>query len=71
MNVPDRDSNRLCNQQTSPAPVRERAGGGLPTTARTLTSEALFAGATEIEIVHAGARYRLRKTALGKLILTK
>lgn len=35
------------------------------------TSEQLFAGRTEIEIVHGTAVYRLRQTSLGKLILTK
>jgi hemin uptake protein HemP len=36
-----------------------------------ITSQALFAGADELEISHQGSRYRLRQTALGKLILTK
>ena len=36
-----------------------------------ITSQKLFAGAHELEITHQGARYRLRQTALGKLILTK
>ena len=36
-----------------------------------VTSQKLFAGAHEIEITHQSARYRLRQTALGKLILTK
>jgi hemin uptake protein HemP len=31
----------------------------------------LLEGAREIEIEHAGAVYRLRRTSLGKLILTK
>lgn len=35
------------------------------------TSEALFAGARELVIEHAGDIYRLRLTSLGKLILTK
>ena len=35
------------------------------------TSEALFAGAVEIQIDHHGTIYRLKHTALGKLILTK
>ena len=35
------------------------------------TSEALFAGARELVIEHAGDVYRLRLTNLGKLILTK
>lgn len=36
-----------------------------------VTSDALFSGADELEITHQGAQYRLRQTALGKLILTK
>lgn len=35
------------------------------------SSEQLFAGHTEIEITHGPFVYRLRKTSLGKLILTK
>ena len=38
---------------------------------RQLTSEQLFAGLSEIEIQHGEATYRLRRTSLGKLILTK
>ena len=36
-----------------------------------LSSQVLFAGALEVEIDHNGSLYRLRQTALGKLILTK
>jgi hemin uptake protein HemP len=36
-----------------------------------LSSTALLRGRREIEIDHEGAVYRLRLTALGKLILTK
>ena len=36
-----------------------------------VTSQTLFAGADELEITHQGSQYRLRQTALGKLILTK
>jgi hemin uptake protein HemP len=35
------------------------------------SSQQLFRGATEIEIEHGGARYRLRITRQGKLILNK
>jgi hemin uptake protein HemP len=38
---------------------------------RRLHTDALFAGAHEIEIQHGEAVYRLRITSLGKLILTK
>ena len=36
-----------------------------------IASEDLFAGATEVQISHRGSLYRLKQTALGKLILTK
>ena len=35
------------------------------------SSSELLGGAAEAEILHAGTTYRLRLTALGKLILTK
>ena len=38
---------------------------------RRLTSQQVFAGAVEVHIDHFGAIYRLKRTALGKLILTK
>jgi hemin uptake protein HemP len=38
---------------------------------RPIASESLFAGATEVQILHRGSLYRLKQTALGKLILTK
>jgi hemin uptake protein HemP len=34
-------------------------------------SAQLFGGASELQIEHRGAVYRLKQTALGKLILTK
>jgi hemin uptake protein HemP len=39
--------------------------------ARPIKSEALFGGRLELQIDHRGVLYRLRQTALGKLILTK
>ncbi|MBI1891452.1 MAG: hemin uptake protein HemP [Burkholderiales bacterium] len=36
-----------------------------------ISSDALFKGGFEIEIMHNGSVYRLRQTSLGKLILTK
>ena len=36
-----------------------------------ISSQTLFLGAQVIEIEHKGSIYRLRQTALGKLILTK
>lgn len=57
--------------KTSPfAPAAPAAPAAAAAPART-SSAALFRGAQEIEIEHNGAIYRLRQTALGKLILTK
>ena len=36
-----------------------------------IASATLFAGTREVQISHGGVLYRLRQTALGKLILTK
>ncbi|MEP7298199.1 MAG: hemin uptake protein HemP [Burkholderiales bacterium] len=36
-----------------------------------IQSEQLFAGRSEVRIVHQGSVYRLKRTALDKLILTK
>lgn len=57
-----------------PAPFRADTGSAAhPATAlpRTLSSTQLLRGDKEIQIEHHGAVYRLRLTALGKLILTK
>ena len=45
-------------------------GGGTASSPR-YASEAIFGNATEVLIEHHGALYRLRRTSLGKLILTK
>jgi len=47
-----------------PRAAPARPGGPIP-------SESLFAGAKEVQIEHRGSLYRLKQTALGKLILTK
>lgn len=47
------------------------AAGGPAAPQRRWHSSELFGGAQEIEIAHGDAVYRLRLTALGKLILTK
>lgn len=61
--------------EETPGSVPPAAGTALraPVPAGTLkvTSEKLFAGALEVQIDHHGALYRLKKTSLGKLILTK
>ena len=52
----------------SPGPARR----SFPAPAiRTMASETLFGGAGEVHISHRGSLYRLKQTALGKLILTK
>jgi hemin uptake protein HemP len=55
---------------TAPAPTVDAHQQRAPATVR-ITSEQLFAGAVEVQIDHFGAVYRLKQTALGKLILTK
>jgi hemin uptake protein HemP len=59
--------------ERSDAPAAEEAGAWpeLKPKPRQLASEALFQGATELEILHDGAVYRLRRTGKGKLLLNK
>jgi hemin uptake protein HemP len=54
----------------SARPVADARSSSRPTD-EPIASEALFAGAQEVQIVHRGSLYRLKQTALGKLILTK
>ena len=49
------------------APAEARAASPV----RRIHSRELLGAAAEIEIEHAGQVYRLRRTSLGKLILTK
>ena len=64
---------------TASASVSERMEGpalpaqpeGRPAPPRPIDSDRLFNGAAELLIDHHGVLYRLRRTALGKLILTK
>ena len=65
---------------TAPASASERMERpGLPTQPegrrpappRPIDSDRLFNGAAELLIDHHGVLYRLKRTALGKLILTK
>lgn len=53
-----------------PAPSGAAAASSLAAE-QPIKSEALFGGALELQIDHRGVLYRLRQTALGKLILTK
>ena len=68
----------VMNQSKSNCTLTVRESTALPASPprpqamrRTLHSQELFAGAIEITIEHHGEIYRLRQTALGKLILTK
>lgn len=54
-------------KNASNSPVRTAQDGG----ARTLTSAEIFEGATEVQILHEQAVYRLKITRQGKLILNK
>jgi hemin uptake protein HemP len=55
----------------SAAPAGTAPRVPVPANTVKITSEKLFAGALEVQIDHHGALYRLKKTSLGKLILTK
>ena len=63
--IGDRRSHRT--PQRAPADHAGRADHDKPRWA----SEQLLAGHAEVEIEHQGSIYRLRRTALGKLIMTK
>ena len=53
-----------------PKPLPPARPAPVPAAVR-ISSSQLFAGALEVQIDHRGAVYRLKQTALGKLILTK
>lgn len=58
--------------ESAPYPASSAASSAVSATSLgRVSSEELLAGARELEIVHGDALYRLRLTALGKLILTK
>lgn len=67
--MPSRSTSRPAPLTSSSAPERDAARAA--SEPRRLDSDALFAGADEIVIDHRGTVYRLRRTSLGKLILTK
>ena len=54
-----------------PRPAAPQAPAAQPATRRRLSSRDLLGGQAEVEIEHDTQVYRLRRTALGKLILTK
>lgn len=49
----------------------DKTAQGAPIAPRSIDSAVLFAGSTELIIVHNGSPYRLRITRQDKLILTK
>jgi hemin uptake protein HemP len=74
------DSRRTASFNAAPEPSVERddlhatgqrRGAAVPAAPRRLHSEDLFGEAVEVLIEHQSQIYRLRRTALGKLILTK
>ena len=52
-------------------PLSQQHTDRQPEPVRTISSEALFQGRTEIAIDHSGSIYRLKITRQGKLILNK
>lgn len=62
----DNPQNATCGEAVGTGEPPARLGG-----VRRVASHSLFWGDREIEIEHNGALYRLRQTAMGKLILTK
>ena len=52
-------------------PAQDATGGTPDVCVQAVASEKLFRGAAELHINHGGVMYRLRRTSLGKLILTK
>jgi len=52
-------------------PLANTVRASLPATTLWVTSTQIFGGALEVQIDHHGTLYRLKQTALGKLILTK
>ena len=57
-------------ERTEPETQPAQAAGRIAP-ARAIDSDRLFNGAAELLIDHHGVLYRLKRTALGKLILTK
>jgi hemin uptake protein HemP len=64
-----RDASPLPPPAATPASAAPRERGD--STTRRIDSRELLGAAQEIEIDHGGHIYRLRRTSLGKLILTK
>jgi hemin uptake protein HemP len=63
----------MAEADRDPPPAREPASppGASAAPVRRIHSRELLGTSAEVEIEHAGHIYRLRRTSLGKLILTK
>jgi hemin uptake protein HemP len=59
----------MSQQQPADEPAREP--DRTPTPRKVISAQDLFAGEREIQIEHAGERYRLRITRRNKLVLQK
>ena len=68
---PDDAPSRVDLEAAAAVPSAARPADAPAGAIRPVASQALFRGATELQILHRGALYRLKQTALGKLILTK
>ena len=68
MTAPRPPSHPLSPQTAAPAGIASTTAAASD---RPIASESLFAGCREVQILHRGSLYRLKQTALGKLILTK
>lgn len=64
------DDDGRVHEESPGADSAARVGGAVRTLP-TIDSDALFAGAREVVIVHGDERYRLRCTRSGKLLLNK
>ena len=68
--MPDLAMTNVPPPKPLPAPPVTPPPSRAPATVR-IDSAQLFGSAVEVQIDHHGAIYRLKQTALGKLILTK
>jgi hemin uptake protein HemP len=74
MNLSDAIAARAADASDDAQALQRGFSTGAPPRAanvRSITSAQLFAEFPEVQIAHGDAVYRLRQTALGKLILTK
>ena len=69
--LPDAVFPETTGRPPRPIAAAEAGVAALPIPPQRIHSQTLLRGAAEIEIEHRAQVYRLRQTALGKLILTK